>query len=172
MKNELILGIFLLAAALISLVLLQWKKPRSAIYSSAAIYQDISPAGKPVRALFDQKSGLAGKPDLILKQGDQFIPVEIKSMPAPPQPYETHVLQLMAYCYLVEQTFGVRPDYGILRYRNKEENISYTINKEKKLHQVLDQIRLSHDQPEIHRSHSQPARCRSCGYRDECEEKL
>ena len=51
-----------------------------------------------------------------------IIPVEIKSH-APPRggPLASHRAQLLAYCLLVEELFGVPPPYGILCYGDGTE---------------------------------------------------
>ncbi len=47
-----------------------------------------------------------------------IIPVEIKSRRSPRSgvPYSSHRVQLLAYCALVEETYGRVPPYGILSY--------------------------------------------------------
>ena len=52
-----------------------------------------------------------------------IIPVEIKSCRSPRSgvPYPSHRVQLLAYCLLVEQTYGRAPPYGILCYGDGRE---------------------------------------------------
>ena len=67
---------------------------------------------------------LTGKPDYVIKHDDgSLIPVEYKSAKAPNQPYESHIMQLAAYCALIESHFGTRPAYGIIRYSDRSFNI-------------------------------------------------
>ncbi len=70
---------------------------------------------------------LVGKPDYLVEQRDgTIIPVEVKSSAAPERPWDGQVLQLAAYCLLVEENFGVRPPYGILQYRDQAFAIDFT----------------------------------------------
>lgn len=172
MNQQLFLGILLLALALVGLILIERRKASDVIFQGKPIYEDIAPKGKLKAPLFDPETRLAGKPDLLIKKGSQLIPVEIKSQSAPETPPASHVLQLMAYCLLTEKTFAIKPDYGILRYRNKEFMISYTIKRRDELLNRLERIREDDSLEEVHRSHSDSFRCRGCGYRSICDEKL
>ena len=83
------------------------------IPSGKTIYQDTQAAGG---LLVSNKHRLKGRPDLLLKQGNVIIPVEVKTGKTPTRPYDSHVMQLVAYCVLVEENYGIRPPYGIIRY--------------------------------------------------------
>lgn len=122
--------------------------------------------------LYDRHLSLTGKPDYLVDTGAALVPVEVKSTHAPAAPYDSHILQLAAYCLLVESHYGQRPPYGILRYANRTFAIDYTDELEAELLEVLDHMRLLERKREIDRSHSQPARCASCGYRAICEQRL
>jgi CRISPR-associated exonuclease Cas4 len=91
---------------------------------------------------------------------------------APRDPYDSHVLQLGAYCLLVESHFGQRPDYGLLRYRNRTFKIPYTELLEMEVLSVIQNIRGKKELEEVDRSHQQPNRCARCGYRDRCDQKI
>ncbi len=78
------------------------------------IYADTQSWGPVEKPLYDPASGLTGKPDYLVDQGDQIIPVEVKSSRAKDGPYDLHIYQLAAYCLLVEREFGKRPPYGII----------------------------------------------------------
>ena len=64
--------------------------------------------------------GLVGRPDELRRSPDgRIVPVEAKSSRGPPPgrpPYFSHVLQLYAYCQIVEDQQGVAPPYGLLIY--------------------------------------------------------
>lgn len=124
------------------------------------------------RPLYDPETGLTGRPDYLVQQGNLFIPVEVKSNLAPPQPYDGHIYQLAAYCYLVELSHGVRPPYGILHYRNRTYAIDYTPALREELLSLLREMHAMERQGECERSHSEPARCARCGYRDLCDQRL
>lgn len=127
---------------------------------------------RPEKPLYDPQTGLTGRPDYLVKQGNTFIPVEVKSGWAPPEPHESHVYQLAAYCLLVERTHGSRPPYGILRYRNRTFAIDYTPRLEAALLELIETIHACQRRGEIDRSHNEPARCARCGYRKSCDQRL
>ena len=172
MNQQLLLGILLLALALIGLILTERKKASDVLFQGKPVYEDIAPNGKLKAPLFDPETRLAGKPDLLIQKGEQLIPIEIKSQAAPETPPASHVFQLMAYCLLTEKAFAVKPDSGILRYRNKEFKISYTIKRRDELLSRLERIREDDSLEEVHRSHCDSFRCGGCGYRSICDEKL
>lgn len=66
---------------------------------------------------------LRGRPDELRRAPDgRLVPVEIKSHAAPRGgPLPSHRAQLLAYCLLIEEQFGVPPPYGILCYGDGTE---------------------------------------------------
>jgi len=42
------------------------------------------------------------------------------------QPYDSDVLQLAAYCLLVEEIYEQRPEHGLIRYKNQTFAVDYT----------------------------------------------
>ncbi len=84
------------------------------------IYSDLD---RPAKALFSKKLGISGKPDYIIsdKRYGGLIPIEIKSGRAA-KPYRNHVLQLAAYCLLVEETYHKSVPYGIIVYADGKQN--------------------------------------------------
>ncbi len=136
------------------------------------LYSDPQLIGPPPKPFFDATTMLTGKPDYLVKEGDALIPVEVKSGYAPAEPYAGHVLQLLAYCYLVEQDSGQRPPYGILRYRNRTFAIDYTAEQEATLLDLLAEMREDFRMGELERSHSDSGRCARCGFRDACDQRL
>lgn len=161
--------------ALVALVLL-WQAARrrkaSGLPAGRVIYTDTRGWGTLEKPLYDPLHGLTGKPDYIIEQGEHWIPVEVKSAYAPPEPYDSHVYQLAAYCLLVERASGKRPPYGILKYRNRSYAIDYTPELEAGLKDLLAEMRREERLEESDRSHEDPARCARCGYRRTCDQRL
>jgi CRISPR-associated exonuclease Cas4 len=127
--------------------------------------------------LYVAELGLTGKPDYLVESGDQIIPVEVKSSPAPQGPYDAHIFQLAAYCLLVERVYGVRPAHGILHYTGGKAavqtyTVEYTPELEAALLALLDEMRRQDKHKDVNRSHSLPNRCKSCGYRQICDQRL
>jgi CRISPR-associated exonuclease Cas4 len=147
-------------------------KERTGMPDGKIIYADNGRWGKPVKPLYDAELGLTGKPDYLIRKKQTLIPVEIKSTWAPPAPYESHKLQVAAYCLLVQSYYGKRPPYGLLRYRNRTFRVNFNREIENRVLDVMEEIRLQKEQEEACRSHNHPNRCARCGYRTICNQRL
>lgn len=142
------------------------------------------PAGKVLRSdmgewfpqdepLFAPDLQLLGKPDYLVREPNgAIIPVEVKSTRAPDEPYQSHILQLAAYCLLVEQNYGKRPFYGILQYRDRAFAIDYTTELEGDLLDVLANMRADLFEENVDRDHEFELRCARCGVREFCQQRL
>lgn len=123
--------------------------------------------------LTDTALRLAGKPDYLVEQADgSIVPVEVKSSAAPGLPYPGHVLQLIAYCRLVEAAFGERPTHGILQYRDRAFSIAYSPALEQDLVDALREMGRAPARNGPDRQHQDAGRCRGCGYRSICDQSL
>lgn len=164
--------LFLFLAGLALLWFARRKQKSSGLPAGRIIYADTRAWGKVEEPLYDRSLGLVGKPDYLVQQAGQIIPVEVKSTRVAEAPYDAHIYQLAAYCWLVEHAYGKRPPYGLLHYANRTFAIDYTPQLEAALLGLLEEMREADRRKEIHRSHDAPGRCRSCGYRSTCEEAL
>ena len=135
-------------------------------------YVDTGAWDRCERPLFSNRHRLTGRPDYLVRSREGVIPVEVKSGIAPNQPYLAHILQLAAYCLLVEEGEGRTPPHGILKYDDKAFEIDYTPALRDELLETLDAIRLELDASDVDRSHQDPGRCHGCGYRDRCDRSL
>ena len=123
--------------------------------------------------LFAQDLRLVGKPDYLIEQSDgMIIPVELKSSRAPQEPREGHILQLAAYCLLVEENYSLRPDFGIIQYKDKSFVIDYTEMLEDELLDVLDEMYEGLAGVELERDHNDWRKCAKCGVRGHCFQRL
>src|SRR5207247_7758770 len=114
----------------------------------------------------------AGKPDYLLEEHGRIIPVEVKPSRRSAQPYPADVLQLLAYCLLVEETW-TRPAYGLLHYATGTFRIDYTDAARALLLERIAEVRAARQAgAEQHRSHNEPGRCAGCAYRSVCDEAL
>ena len=137
------------------------------IYSDTRGWQSLE---KP---LFSRIHRLTGKPDYLVQQGREIVPVEVKSSHAPGDgPRRSHVLQLAAYCLLVEETYRQRPKYGIVKYADRMFAIDYTDALRTELLDVIAAMRDDLARGAAERSHDEAARCAHCGYRHACPERL
>jgi CRISPR-associated exonuclease Cas4 len=101
-------------------------------------YEDTQ--GKPGELLYAKTIPLVGKPDYLIREHGMILPVEFKSGRTPAYPYTSHTMQLMAYCFLVEEHFGIRPLGGYLRYPKGEFKIAYTDEAKKSVLQIVQEI--------------------------------
>jgi CRISPR-associated exonuclease Cas4 len=126
------------------------------------------------RALISRKFGLTGRPDYLVRTREGIVPVEAKSTrrPASGLPYDSHLMQLAAYCLLVEDALGARVPYGLMRYADGEVRVEYTQELRETLLEIIAEIRDAREADEVHRSHDEQRRCASCGYREVCDESL
>lgn len=122
--------------------------------------------------LISRRFGLVGKPDYLLSTRAGLVPVEVKPSRTARQPYESDLMQLAAYCLLIEETTGQPPRYGLLRYASQTFKLLYTDEVRDELLVVLDEIRVDRDADDVARSHQQVARCRACGLFEECSDRL
>ena len=170
--------ILLLLIVALALFWLSWRQRQaSGLPGGRIIYTDTHAWGPVEDPLYDHELGLVGKPDYLVEQGEQLIPVEVKSGRPPEGPYDTHIFQLASYCLLVERVFGKRPAYGLLHYSppsgaGRTFAIDYTKDLEAALLDLLEEIRQQERRKEVHRSHESAARCRRCGFRSVCDERL
>jgi len=163
-------SLVLLVVGLVLLWLSRRSRKRSGLPDGRIIYVDMG--GRPREALVSFRYGLSGRPDYLVKNHDTIVPVEVKTSTAPPRPHEGHILQLAAYCLLVEETHGRRPTHGIIRYANRSFDVDYTPALEARLLKTLELMRADRSAGDVARSHKQPSRCRGCGYRDVCGQAL
>lgn len=177
MASMIIAAALLLAVALVVLWIAARQRHASGLPTGRVISSDMGGWAKVERPLYDPISGLTGKPDYLVEENGWIIPVEVKSGRAPTIPHDSHLFQLAAYCLLVERTKGVRPPYGILRYRDRTFSVDFTDELENELEELLLDIRAQErrarkqeDGPD--RSHQEPARCTRCGFRNICNQRL
>jgi len=166
------LAILLLCVALFLLWWAGRQRRASGLPPGRIISSDTDRWDKVEKPLYDPISGLTGRPDYLVEENDFLIPIEVKSSRAPSLPHDSHIYQLAAYCLLVERTYGKRPPYGILRYRDQTFSIDYTPTLQNELENLLDAIRLQQRRGEAGRSHQEAARCARCGYRSICNQRL
>lgn len=163
-----------LALALLGLLLLWLARRRQAVAGlppGRVIYMDTDHLRRNEQALYDPATDLTGRPDYLVRQGSTPIPVEVKSGRAPLRPHPSHVLQLAAYCLLVEAVYGRRPAYGVLKYADRAFAIDYDRALEAEVRRLIAEMHAAGDEVQD-RSHDSPARCRACGFHHLCDQRL
>ncbi len=137
------------------------------------VYSDTGAWECVERPLFSRKFRLTGKPDYIVRQDSgALIPIEVKPNRTAPKPRFSDVMQLTAYAVLIQETYGDRPAYGLLKYRDHVFRIDLTEELQTELFEVLSEMRAARRAQNVPRSHDDPTICKYCGYRDACDERL
>lgn len=169
-------GFIAILLIVIGMLALMWSRSMQATLGlphGKVIYTDMRGWGAVDKPLFSAVYRLTGKPDYLVKKGRKVVPVEVKSANAPHDgPREGHILQLAAYCLLVEETYGHRPAYGIIKYADKTFSVDNSAQLKSTLLDLLDDMQNDYSLDEAERSHSEPQRCVRCGYRHACDERL
>jgi CRISPR-associated exonuclease Cas4 len=119
--------------------------------------------------LRSSRLGLVGRPDHLLRSGDALIPVEQKPSARRVQP--SHVMQIAAQCLLVEETYGVRPPFGIVVLAGgTRAKVSFTPDLERRLLSTMADMR------ELVASQAEPGprwvapKCQACSFVETCWE--
>ncbi len=166
------LAAFLILLALVILWQARRQRQASGVPAGRIITSDMSKWGAVEQPLYDAELGLVGRPDYLVEQSGQLIPVEVKSNRVSSAPYDAHIYQLAAYCLLVQRHYGKRPAYGILHYPTHTFAIDFTPQLEASLLELLADMRSKERRKNIPRSHQSSERCSGCGYRNICDQKL
>jgi CRISPR-associated exonuclease Cas4 len=126
-----------------------------------------------VDLLVSDRYQLIGRPDYILVEQGEQIPVERKSrMLTHSGPHDSERLQLAAYCLLVEERQGRPVSHGRLQYQNTTLDIPLDDALRRKVLAALAAIQSCGNAADVKRSHPSPSRCWGCGFRTECSESL
>jgi CRISPR-associated exonuclease Cas4 len=166
--------LLLAVAVLASVALWLWSRAnrlreQADLPEGKIIYSDLRFSDK-AKLLVSQKYGLAGKPDVLVKEEEQIIPVEQKSGKTPKRPYPGHVLQVAAYCLLIQENYKVRPTHGLIKYPEQTFRVNFTPELEQNLLDTLNAMHTCTKAPT--RSHQMRARCQHCGQREVCDQIL
>jgi len=115
---------------------------------------------------------ISGRPDFILQQDGISIPVEAKTGLIPRGPLFSHIVQVAAYCVILEDINGKAPTHGILRYGSIDHEVEYTTDLKKLVLEKAADIRAATKSGGAHRNHNRPSKCRGCSRRAVCPERL
>ncbi len=168
--------IVLLGTALTVLWLARRSHAGTGLPAGRLVYADTTRWRAVERPLFSRSHHLTGRPDYLVQGGRDVIPVEVKSGRTPSDgPYPSHILQLAAYCLLVEEVYKRRPPYGIILYANEADQgheIDFTPELEESVLDILDAMRRALAERDAPRDHDQVVRCQACSYRKACDQSL
>ena len=165
-------GLLLLVLLALSLLL---RGGSRLLVGRSARPQDVVHAdvGQNERLLVSHRHQLVGQPDYILEERGELIPMERKSRTLTAfGPYDGERLQLAAYCLLLEEHTGRPVHRGRLEYRNRTVDVPFDAALRAALLETLHELKQLRRAREVRRNHSQPARCRGCGFRQRCADSL
>ena len=163
-----LLGIafLVLLSVLLILASAKSKKESEKMLGGKVVYSDLIYPGK---VLVSRTHGIVGKPDYVLKRENLLIPVEVKSSPPPEKPYRGHVLQLAAYCLLIEENYGVRVPYGYIEYAGgKRFRVDFDDELRIDLAMTIGCMRDIINAERKPKPESDPRKCASCSVRKLC----
>lgn len=165
-------GLVLLTLAFVLFFISAQQRHAAGLPGGRVTYTDTRAWGKVEKPFFDKDLGLTGKPDYLVERNGIITPIEVKTGHTPEAPYDSHIFQVAAYCYLVHQTTGKRPPHGIIHYPGRDFAIDYTPELENALLDLIADMRIDGRRAEVQRSHEDEQRCRRCGFRQGCEQRL
>ncbi|MDG6228778.1 MAG: CRISPR-associated protein Cas4 [Candidatus Thermoplasmatota archaeon] len=147
----------------------QLERHRFGVNDGRIIYSDIVRNERP---LVSKRYGFSGKPDYLVQTKDgTIIPVEVKSG-THDKPNKHHVMQLIAYCQLVEESFERSVPYGLLVYSesNRRFRIPFDAAHISTLKQTLYDMHDILRTGEVLANHEEPGRCMHCSMKRYCNE--
>jgi CRISPR-associated exonuclease Cas4 len=124
------------------------------------------------KLFISSKLGLSGRPDFVLLVEDEHIPVEVKTGRVPRGPLFSHILQVAAYCVLLEEEFGTPPSHGIIRYGQVENDVEYDAALRAMVLSKLAEMREIMKTGIAHRNHNKPGKCKHCSRKQVCPERI
>lgn len=145
------------------------QKIKHKIQPGKITYSDLN---KPAKPFFSNRYKIAGKPDYVIMKDNSYIPVEVKTGRRN-EPQKNHILQLAAYCQLIEENYGSFVPYGILVYNNTYQyKIPFDPKIRFELETTVKKMRKLLKTGGIERNHSKSNRCKNCSMKIYCDNKL
>lgn len=142
---------------------------RTGLVHGELAYSDLDRPGETLRS---KKYDISGRPDYVVRRGDEHLPVEVKTGRTPQAPHDSHLMQLGIYCLLVEEIYGRRPSRGYLQYPERTFEVPFTADFRDKVLETTLRMRLAQMTGTIHRDHERVGKCRGCSRRALCPERL
>ena len=161
-------ALFAVAAVAVGLGLAVWgvralsaRRREEALGSLVAI-----DAGQPT-VLRSYRFRIQGRPDALRQLSDgRWVPVEVKSRTSPSRgPTRSHLVQVWAYCLLVEEATGRPPPFGVLRYTDQEFRVRWDAEARRELLGLRAELLRPYDG----RATPSPSRCARCAWVMVCD---
>lgn len=181
MLNGILLSIglgLLLAALALGMLLLNERRYRSerlirerhrtlGLPEGELVYEDADGQGEP---LSSSGHPLIGKPDYIVKLPDgRPVPIELKpGVHDATAPFSNHIIQVAAYCLILEDYFEQAPTHGILKYADREFTVEYTPALKKKVIRLLSEMAKCSEKEPPPLAKQRATKCRVCTFQPIC----
>lgn len=162
MSTIVALALVAIAFAALSLALFRRAGVRGRVVAS-----DVRVAA-PARVLRSAHHGLSGKPDYLVEERGRIVPVELKPTRRSTTPWLRDVVQLAAYCLLLEETEPRFAGYGYLRYADRTFRVDFTTSLREELLRTLAALRADLVAPDVDPGHEDPRRCARCALVSAC----
>lgn len=160
----------LVILSLVLILLVKRVKNKSLIPPGKIVYDDLQGSSF---SLYSKKYPLVGKPDLILKKGWKWVPVEVKTGNHH-EPRPNHVMQLLSYCQLIKDHFRKSSSYGYILYPDTGKRFKIPFNRsgKKQLKQSIHQMREMLKTGIIKRNHTSKQKCDGCFFKSSCQSRV
>lgn len=132
------------------------------------LYADLNVPASP---LFSKRRRLAGKPDYIVQKEHYMLPVEVKTGQGS-SPHQSQILQLAAYCQILEDESGSFVPEGVLVYNSVPYCIPFNPALRFELETIMKAMRASLRSGTVQRNHDEPRRCHHCSMKRFCTDVL
>ncbi|HEY7407460.1 MAG TPA: Dna2/Cas4 domain-containing protein [Gemmatimonadaceae bacterium] len=145
-----------IALGLVSAMLVRRSGLRGRVVASDSV------VARPSRALRSAHHGIVGKPDYLVEERGRIAPVELKPSRESDSPWLRDVVQLAAYCLLLEEIEPRFAGYGYLRYAHRTFRIDFTDRVRGELLRTIADMRADLSAEDVSPNHHDPRRCARC----------
>jgi CRISPR-associated exonuclease Cas4 len=165
-------ALFLALAALAALIWLVLRRKAGVLPPGQVVYSDTDrrAIAEPITS---HRLRMSGKPDYVYSMPDQAVPIEVKRHRAGRfGPRDRDVIQLLAYCVLIEDVWGVAVMHGLIEYADRRFTVPYGPEQRRQVLELAEEIRRDRRAADVARSHHEAWKCRRCGYSETCGQAL
>ena len=161
------LWLFCLASLLLIVaLLLRWN-------SGVGFWITYADRGRNEEIFVSRSNRLRGKPDFIERTRAGIVPVEYKSYRGKVhQAFRNHVIQVLAYCFLLEDVFGLgKVKKGRVVYDEGSFDVPYRAKERLEIAHIMSRMRMQ-VRGRAKRTHTEAGKCRSCAFQKQCDQSL
>ncbi|MGQ0714615.1 MAG: CRISPR-associated protein Cas4 [Gemmatimonadaceae bacterium] len=145
-----------LVLGIVSVMILRRSGIRGRVVASDSV------VARPSRVLRSARYGISGKPDYLVQEHGRIAPVELKPARESDSPWLRDIVQLAAYCLLLEETEPRFAGYGYLRYAHRTFRIDFTERVRNELLRTIAGMRADLAARDVPPNHRDPRRCAGC----------